>query len=66
MASLDRTTLLDRAKAAFVRTGGAPQPSAASYVEQRGGYRVAILVNAEGVLAIYREGATGRIRRIDS
>lgn len=62
MKSSDRD-LLERAKRAFLRMEGAPVPSDASYVEQRGDGRVAVLVNVSGVLATYRETATLRIRR---
>lgn len=55
--------LLDRAKRAFLRIEGAPVPSEASYVEQRGDRRVAVLVNANGLLATYYETAHLRVRR---
>lgn len=54
MKSPDRA-LLERAKRAFLRTQGAPMPSDASYVEQLGERRVAVLVNVNGLLATYHD-----------
>ena len=46
--------LVQRALAAYFRTGGTEQPSQSSGVEKHGGKKYVVLRNARGALAIYR------------
>lgn len=54
--------LLRRAMAAWFRSGGTDQPSNDSHVEVLNGLRYVVLVNTNGVLAVYRVKNDGLLR----
>ena len=53
-----------RAFAAYFRSGGSIQPSNASGIVEINGLNYVVLENVNGVLAVYRIGNNGLLRRL--
>lgn len=64
MPDRDDEELLRRATDAWFRSGGTDQPTAKSDVIEIDGRPYVRLANARGVLAVYRLGEDGQLRRL--
>lgn len=56
--------LLQRAKAAYYRSGGDQPPSSASRVAEHDGHVYVVLANVTGLLAVYRFRNDGQLKKL--